>query len=169
MLSLSSRKTRRPLNSKRPVHLVLRSDLARGKRSLFKNKRLVLQFLRKYSKMFGVRVYEIAVCGNHLHGVVRCSDRTRLQNFFRVFAGQVAQEILRMHPLQRGEEKAFRGGTHPKSQKSFWSLLAYTRIVAWGRDFENVIAYVFRNTLETLKLIEYTRTTRRIFSGIPGA
>jgi REP element-mobilizing transposase RayT len=167
VLALTSRKVKRPLNIRKPVHLVLRSDLAKGKRSLFRNKRLVLSLLRRYSKMFGVRVYETAVCGNHIHCCVRGDDRVRLQHFFRVFAGQVAQEILRMYPLQKGEAKAFRGGTHPKSEKSFWSLLAYTRVVGWGRDFANVKAYIFKNTLETLGLITYVRTARRIFSGIP--
>ncbi len=118
--------------------------------------------------MFRVRVYETAVCGNHIHCVVRGYNRIKLQHFFRVFPGQVAQEILRMHPLQNGEEKAFRGGTHPKSQKSFWSLLAYTRVVRWGQDFENVKAYIFKNTLETLRLIPYLRISRRIFGSNPG-
>ena len=166
VLSVRTRKRRRPLNPKKPVHLVLRSDLAKGRRSLLKNKALVLRILERFSKRFNVRVYEVAVCGNHLHCLVKARFRTQLQNFFRVFAGQVAQEILKLFPLQKKEAKAYRGGTHPKNHKSFWSLLAYTRIVSWGRDFKNVRAYVFRNTLEALGLIAYFRnSTVKISAG----
>lgn len=156
-MALKKGKVRRPLDTKKAIHLVLRSDLAKGKRSLLRNKAMVLRILAIFAKRFNIRVYEVAVCGNHLHCLVKGRYRPQLQNFFRVFAGQVAQEILRLFPLQKNEEKAFRGGTHPKSEKSFWSYLAYTRLVRWGVDFRNVKAYVFRNTLEALRLIPYVR------------
>ena len=162
-LALNSRKSRRPLNTKMPVHLVLRSDLAKDHRSLLKYKRLVLRILNRYAKKFQVRIYECAVCSNHLHCLVKAPSRQQLQNFFRVFSGQVAQEILRLFPLQKNEARAFRGGTHPKNQKSFWSLLAHTRLVSWGRDFLNVKSYVIQNTLEALGLIPYQkRPSRRL-------
>ena len=87
----------------------------------------------------------------------------------RVFSGQVAQEILQQFPLQPLEGKAFWGGTHPKSQKSFWSELVYTRIVGWGWDFFNVKWYIVRNSLEALGVIRYRsyslQAISRIFSG----
>jgi REP element-mobilizing transposase RayT len=162
-LALSKRRSRRPINIKNPVHLILRSDLAKGSRSLLKNKALVLRILQKFSRRFRIRVYEKAVCGNHIHLVVKADTHRDLQNFFRVFAGQVAQEILRDFPLQKHEEKAFvgprRGGTpmHLKNQRTFWSLLLYSRIVGWGRDFQGVIAYVIQNTKEALGLVAYKK------------
>lgn len=158
--SVKSRRSRRPLNTDNPVHLVLRSEIAFGERSLKRNRRIVLRTLFKFSKRFKVKVYEKAVCSNHIHCVVKAPNRRAMQNFFRVFAGQVAQEILQAHPLNE-KESAERGVTqsmdsaHPKNRRSFWALLAYTRIVRWGFDFRTVLKYVVRNTLETERIIPY--------------
>jgi REP element-mobilizing transposase RayT len=171
-LALYRRRARRPLDLKRPVHLVLRSDLAKGSRSLLKHQEIVQRVLRKYSRRFQIRVYEKAICGNHMHLLVRAKTRRSLQNFFRVFAGQIAQEILRQYPLQKREQKAFtgvrrRGGTpqHRKNQRTFWSVLIYTRLVSWGRDFQAVKAYVIQNTKEALGLIPYKERQRGRYPG----
>ena len=79
-----------------------------------------------------------------------------IQNFFRVLAGHIAQEILRLYPLTEKEQ----GGAPKqkgclKNQRKFWSLLLFSRIVGWGREFANVSSYVIRNTLEALNLIPY--------------
>lgn len=160
-LALSRRRSLRPLDSKKPVHLVLRSDLAKGSRSLMRNQQIVLRVLQKFSYRFQIRIYEKAICGNHIHLVVKAKSRRNLQNFFRVFAGQIAQEILHKFPLQKHEAKAFvgvPGGTpkmHPKNQRTFWSLVLYSRIVSWGRDFNGVKNYVIQNVKEALGLIPY--------------
>lgn len=160
-LTLKKRKSRRPLDVRRPVHIVLRSDLGKGKRSLLKNKKIVEKVFHKFSKRFRIRIYQKAICGNHIHCLVKAKTRSELQNFFRVLAGQIAQEILRLFPLQRFEKKAHRGGTHPKNQKSFWSLLLYSRLVSWGRDFRAVARYVIQNNLEALGLIPYQERKSR--------
>jgi len=170
-LALSKRRSRRPLDIKKSVHLVLRSDLAKGSRSLMRNQDVVLRVLQKFSRRFQIRIYEKAICGNHIHLLVKAKSRRDLQNFFRVLAGQIAQEILRRFPLQKHESKAFTGapggtpGTlalqgkrcemHWKNQRTFWSLLLYSRIVRWGRDYQAVKAYVIQNTKEALGLIAY--------------
>jgi REP element-mobilizing transposase RayT len=161
VLTLKRRKSKRPLDIKRAVHVVLRSDLAVGKRSLKRNEKLVERVFDRFSRRFRIRVYQKAVCGNHIHCLVKAKTRKELQNFFRVLAGQIAQEILRRFPLQKFEKKAFRGGTHPKNQKTFWSLLLYSRLVGWGRDFGNVSRYVIQNVLETMGIIPYQERKSR--------
>jgi hypothetical protein len=82
-----------------------------------------------------------------------------MQNFFRVVAGQIAQEILRLYPLQKTESRAYtgpEGGTaHPKNQRTFWSVVIYSRIVSWGREFKVVMGYILQNTKEALGLVAY--------------
>ena len=160
-LTIRKRINTRPLAVKKPLHLVLKSELGKGKRSLLRNKALVLRIQAKYAKRFQVRIYKNAVCGTHIHCLVKGHSRRGLQNFFRVFAGQVAQEILKLYPLQRNEARAFIGGVHHKNQKSFWSFLAYTRVVNWGRDFIGAKLYVKRNVLEALGFIPYERPAKR--------
>lgn len=168
VLTLKRRKVRRHFDIRRPIHIVLRSDLAKGSRSLVRNQKLVEEVLYKFAKRFRIRIYEKAVCGNHIHCLVRGKTRIEMQNFFRVLAGQIGQGILRRYPLRKNEKKAHRGGTHPKSQKSFWSLLLFSRVVSWGWDFNNVKRYVIQNTLETLGIIPYqlrkTRFDERLFT-----
>lgn len=169
VLTYGKRNSRRSVIIGKPVHLVLRSDKAVGRRSFLKNDRIVRTVLAKFSKRFGIKIYQLAICGNHIHCLAKAYNRKDLQNFFRVFAGQVAQEILRKHPMQKWERKAFRGGTHKKNQKTFWSFLLYSRVVSWGRDFGNVKRYIVRNVLEAFGVIAYqARPSRFPLGRYPG-
>lgn len=166
-LSINKRRSRRPLNTKTPLHIVLRSDLAKGPRSLLKHKTIIRKITLKSAKRFHVQIYEKAICGNHLHMLVRAKSKRNVQNFFRVLAGHIAQEILRQFPLsenerggaQRNPEKKVKGCK--KNQRKFWNLLLYSRIVSWGWDFKNVGNYIIQNTLEALNLIPYQPRKRR--------
>lgn len=175
-LSAGRRRSRRPLSTKHALHLTLRSDFAYGKRSLLRHRPAVERIMRKAAVRFQVSVYRHAVCSNHLHLLVRGKSRTRLQNFFRVFAGHLAQEILREFPLSRQERggapepalarpkaaaKNCRRPPHPKNQRKFWALLIYSRVVSWGRDFRNVVRYILQNTLEALFVIAYKARVKR--------
>lgn len=121
-----------------------------------------------------------AICGNHLHLLIRGKQRVQIQNFFRVVAGHIAQEILRQFPISKTEREAERdklelkaaggapaftgvGGKRrvlkkkacKKNQRKFWQLLIYSRIVSWGREFKTVSRYIVQNTLEALNIIAY--------------
>ena len=93
----------------------------------------------------------MAVCGNHLHLLVRGLTREELQNFFRVFAGHVAQQILNLFPLS--SHKIAETAGFAKNKRKFWQLLIYSRVVSWGRDFKYVAGYIYKNTLEALNII----------------
>ena len=68
ILSKGRRKTARPMDPKRPLHLVLRSSRAKGPWSLLhpKNERRVKHELEVTSAKYGIRVYRFANVGNHL-------------------------------------------------------------------------------------------------------
>jgi REP element-mobilizing transposase RayT len=135
------RKGFRPLNSKRPLHLVLRSQAVLKLGSFHKHNRLVKTLLATYSKKYNLRVYDVAICTNHIHLVVRFGDRGEFQNFLRVFCGQVAQKI--------------------SSTKGFWLHRPFTRILEWGKDFKQALKYVTQNELEAHGIIHYqVRKTR---------
>jgi REP element-mobilizing transposase RayT len=184
--SFGRRRSRRPLTTKEPLHVTLRSDFAKGSRSLLRHRPLINYVIKKASKRFDVRVYQKAICGNHIHLLIRGRCRTDIQNFFRVVAGHIAQGILREFPLLESEranaclsvsvteEKAggapeSRKGGAPskpektekpkgcaKNQRKFWALLIYSRVVTWGREYKTVTNYILKNILEALNLIAYT-------------
>lgn len=183
ILALNTRRSRRPLSIKHPLHLTLRSDFAYGPRSLIKHHALINHIGRKFSRRFGVRIYRQAICGNHLHLLLRGTSRVGLQNFFRVFAGHIAQQILGTAPIAHTERCKVRGGapvyhkvskktlvhhSEPsrctvkpglsvcsKNQRRFWALLIYTRLLTWGREFHAIAQYFLQNTLEAFNLIAY--------------
>ncbi|MBK7890326.1 MAG: hypothetical protein IPJ84_05590 [Bdellovibrionales bacterium] len=57
----------RPLSTKEAMHVVLRSDHARGAKSLLKYDALVRSLIEKLAKRYGVRIYRVVNAGNHLH------------------------------------------------------------------------------------------------------
>jgi REP element-mobilizing transposase RayT len=140
-IRLGRRKLARPIDTRRPLHLVLRSSRARGAWSLRRpeNEAIVRQTLRSMARRYGIRVYESANSGNHLHFLVRTKCRHALQNFMRAFAGIVARLIT--------------GAQKGRAVGRFWDAICYSRVVQWGREFWRVRAYVVQNELETLKQI----------------
>jgi len=169
-LAVGRRRAWRPMNPKLSHHLTLKSHHASGGRCLLKHKSLIKAVLEKAARRFGVTVYNHAVAGNHLHVLVKGRSRLGLQNFFRVFAGHTAQQILQLCPLRTG---AAAGGGAPvtidsgrqpcaKNRRKFWGYLIYSRIVSWGREFKTVLGYIDRNTLEALGIIAYQPRAAKI-------
>jgi REP element-mobilizing transposase RayT len=140
------RKGFRPLNSKRPLHLVLRSQAVLKHGSFHKHNRLLKSLLALYTKKYKVHVYDVAVCTNHIHLVVRFAVRGEFQNFLRVFCGQVAQRI--------------------SNAKGFWLHRPFTRVLEWGRDLQKALAYVTQNELETHGIVQY-QSRRGRYRGPP--
>lgn len=128
------RKTGRPVSTRRPMHLVFKSERARGVWSLRRNERVVRDVLRAMARRHDIRVYEFANVGSHLHLLVRARQRRALQDFMRSFGGLVARRVT---GARRGVPKG-----------RFWSAIAWSRVVAWGRDFVGVRHYIVRNEIE---------------------
>jgi len=166
LLKSSHAKVARPLSSKQALHVVLRSDWAHGERSLLKHERVIRNMLLKVGRKHGVKVYRVANAGNHLHLLVRFTKRRGLQNFLRGSCGLIARKVL---GAERGRAKKWatylapgipNSQATPKSKplipegQHFWSQRPFTRIVAWGRDFDSVTSYLRINTLEALGFLQ---------------
>lgn len=170
-LALNKRRSRRPLDMKASHHVTLKSNLATQNRCLLFHKSLIKKVLYRSANRFHIKIYQYAVAGNHLHLLVKSRSRISLQNFFRVFAGHTAQEILRLCPLAKSSDGAqsksstsskskailCESGKTPclKNQRKFWGYLIYSRVLSWGREFRTVAHYIIRNSLEALNIIAY--------------
>jgi hypothetical protein len=86
------------------------------------------------ARRFGIRIYDFANVGTHLHLLVRARRRESFQAFLRAFAGIVARRVT-------GARRGCPSGR-------FFSGLAWSRVVGWGRDYLGVRHYVFRNAIE---------------------
>ncbi len=128
------RKLERPISVRRPMHVVLTSHRARGPWSLHKHERAVRDALRAMAQRFGIRIYDFANVGSHLHLLVRARRRESFQGFLRSFAGIVARRVT--------------GARRGRPSGRFFGGIAWSRVVAWGRDYLGVRHYVFRNEIE---------------------
>jgi REP element-mobilizing transposase RayT len=128
------RKLERPVSTRRPMHVVLKSHRAAGPWSLRRHDRTVREVLRRMARRFEIRIYDFANVGSHLHLVLRARSREAFQGFLRSFAGIVARRVM-------GAERGRRTGR-------FFDGLAWTRVISWGRDYWGLRHYVFRNQIE---------------------
>jgi REP element-mobilizing transposase RayT len=171
-LSVGRRRARRPLSTKEALHVTLRSQFATGERSLLRHRPLIQGVIKKAARRFHIRVYRVAICSNHIHLLIRGKKRVQTQNFFRVFAGHIAQGILDVCPYKPNEGPGLsRIGAKQgckKNQRKFWEMLLYSRVLTWGREFATVAAYIIQNKLEALLLIAYRpRKKAKIFKEEP--
>ena len=73
LLKNSHAKSARPTATKHPMHVIIRSSQAKGALSFQRGKkhRQVDQLVRRVCKKHGVRLYEYANVGNHLHLLIK--------------------------------------------------------------------------------------------------
>jgi hypothetical protein len=135
-------KCKRIISIKKCMHLVMRSEMAHGKHSLWRFERQISDIISKQAKKAGVKVYKQANGGNHLHMTVLPRSRPAFNQFIRSISGLVARTVL---GAERGNAKSIK----------FWDKRPYTKIVEWGREFKAVSHYLLQNTLEALGFISY--------------
>jgi REP element-mobilizing transposase RayT len=137
------RKQRRPLDTRRPIHLTMRSSRARGAWSLLhpRHVRLLDAFVARTARKWRIRIHERANVGNHLHLLIRARSRRDFQGFLRELAGGIA---MRVTGARKSAELA---GGH------FWDDLAFTRVVHWGRDLQRTVQYIVTNAFEAAGLL----------------
>jgi REP element-mobilizing transposase RayT len=176
------RKGRRPLSTREPIHLVMRSSWAKGAHSFTqpRNKKAIESLIHTLAQKYGVRVYRKAIEGNHLHFILRIHNRETYKSFVRVLSGKIASHIMKgksfanflskvagdgaIRALKAGPEsdRALSTGdgstraheTQGKGQR-FWQFRPFSRVMSWGRDFMNGCKYVIQNTLEASGFIPY--------------
>ncbi len=141
-LKNSNPKEKRPVSTKKAMHLVLRSTLAKGPQSLLRNNKKVSEVIYKQAKACGVKVYRFANAGNHLHLIILPSSRAAFIKFIRSVSGLIARLILK---AEKGAAKAVQ----------FWDKRPFTRILEWGKDFKISSDYLLQNTLEAFGFIPF--------------
>lgn len=139
LLKGANARNARPFSSKHALHLVLRSDIARGSLSMRhkKNIKQVDNTIKRQAAHWGVRIYKYANVGNHLHILLRPRSRRRLNGFTRSISGLIARKVM---GAERGK----------KSTQKFWQARPFTRVVQWGAPFQRVKKYVETNIKEAL-------------------
>lgn len=123
-------KTKRPLDSKLPTHLVLRA-----KKSVFrlpKNFEFTNKLVKDTAAKYGVRIYDYANVGNHLHILLKLPHRSAWAAFIRELTGKLAAAVGR----------------------GIWLHRPFTRVVrGWRRAYKVIKDYLNLNKLEAVGLV----------------
>jgi hypothetical protein len=139
-------KTARPLAAKTPIHVVLRSPMAKGHLSLLFFDKEIKKIIKKQSESNQIQVYDFANAGNHLHFVCVMKSIRGWKTFIRAVSGLIARLVL----------KAERGSA---VGAKFWQGRPWTRILTWGRAYKRIRSYLALNKTEAFG---FTRKAARI-------
>lgn len=147
-INRNKRKEARPINCKNPLHVVLKSEKAKGPLYLPYHHKTLKNLIKRCAKKYKISIYEQAIAHNHLHLLIRGKSRKSLHDFFRMLAGLSA--------------KAVTGATKGKPFGRFWTYLLYSRLMTNSAyEFEIVSGYILQNELETQGLIPYSPRKRK--------
>lgn len=133
-LRKGKRKLARPITTKKPMHLILKS--VKGFDLMTKaNVEKIDAVKRKALKKFDVKILSFVNVSNHLHILLQARTRKDFKSFLRYLTGQIAMQIT-------GAKKGIK--------KKLWMQLAFTRVVEWGKDLKQLTQYFSKNLLESL-------------------
>lgn len=142
LLKKSHAKTARPLSTKHAMHLVLRSSQARGEQSFrhYSNQKKIEKAFFARAKKYGIKVYQFANVGNHIHALIRVKNRHTWKPFIRALTAEITLIVTGANKLKALKEK-------------FWDQRPFTRIVDWRRGYQVAKDYVILNQMEALGLL----------------
>jgi REP element-mobilizing transposase RayT len=145
-------KFKRPMDSKKALHLILRSSKSTGARSL-KNEKYeakIWQIVSHHAQKLGISIYSYSNGGNHLHLLIRAKYRDDYNSFIRTITGLIARAVGKTERGHRSKEK-------------FWDARPFSRIVSFAkREFQMVRAYLLRNTLEAIGWLPYISRDQKL-------
>ena len=133
---------------------------------------IIERIIKKYAQRFFVKIDQYSIQADHIHFLVRAPRRSRYQYFFRVIAGQIAQQFL-----DAGLLKAMTGASHNlnealklqrkqevrngESSTGLWMYRPFTRVVRGYRAYQIVRNYIQLNECEAQGVIRYNK--KRLF------
>lgn len=129
-LGLGQRKTARVLDSRKPIHFVLK---AHPSKNLYFRRRELRELLYRFSRKFGVKIYSESVQRDHWHICLKMTHRALYRSFIRALTGTIALKL----------------------GKGLWIQRPFSRIVSWGRDFLSVQDYILLNQCEAAGIVPY--------------
>ncbi len=128
------RKTKRPLSTKHPLHLILKSSC----RGVFNPGNISLEkLIHSQARKFGIKIYELALNWSHIHFILKIESRKDYNKFIRSLTAVLAKRIRKLKP----------------HLEVIFELRPFTRIISWGRDFKRVLEYALLNQMEAFGLV----------------
>jgi len=139
-LLLGKRKSTRPLSTKDPIFMTLKSTHT----SFFNpSTRSLERVIREHAAKYQIKIHEFSLNWNHIHFAISIPSKENYLAFIRTLTA----EIVRLLSKALG-----------KNLKGLFDLRPHTRIVSWGRELKSVIDYIILNQMEAWGLIRRDKT-----------
>lgn len=145
-LLAGKRKSKRPLSTKHPLHLILKSELAKGPLRFTAHRSTLEKVFSKLSKRYGIKIHDLAVNFDHIHTVISFRNISSYKSWIRHLTSEIVKEISLRTKLVL---------------TNFFTHRPYTRVVAWGKDLCGVLEYLVLNKMEVFGLRPPKKTKRR--------
>lgn len=157
---------RRPISCSEPLHVVFkinRDQLLRKSLRDYKNFALVKKILARYSKRFLIKIDQVSIQADHIHCLVRTSRRSHFHFFFRVVAGQIAQQFQNRQLLKEAVTGTPAGTERRKGQGSLklWRYRPFSRVVRGWKAYRVARDYIQLNEKEARGEIRYQKKRLR--------
>ncbi len=156
-LLLGKRKEKRPISDKKPMHLILRSETVKVFTPTNKSLRsLIYKTAAKYS----IKIYEIALNHTHIHLVIKLKNKESYNFFIRELTSKMAVSIRRFFENISGPISGPK--TNCADFKTILTHRPFSRILEWGKDFQNCIDYVILNISESMGWERRLKTVKKL-------
>lgn len=144
--SIAYRCSQRPIDSKKALHIVLKSGACKGTfkftNSLVRQR--IENLIKAWAKKKHIPLYKIAIVSNHIHLLIRVKSRTHYNEFIRALSSDISSKMKKWARKLEFEID------------QFWESRPFSRIIHFGQDFQKVLRYLSKNTLEALGFIPYS-------------
>jgi REP element-mobilizing transposase RayT len=171
----------RPLSCSEPLHLVFKLNKDRLKTKTLRSSRnfkLVNQIMQKYSQKFFIKIEQVSIQSDHIHCLLRTSRRSHFHYFFRVVAGQIAQQFENLELLNsptpicpkslpavmpktllkmKKEEVQSSVTDTPRAALRLWKYRPFSRVVRGYKAYLIVRDYIQLNEKEVMGVIRYSK------------
>lgn len=147
-------RTTRPLSTKEPLHLVFKINKSKVCTSLRlpKNHLTVMRLFKKYAAHFKIRIDQISIQNDHIHCLIRAPKRRAYISFFRVIAGQIAQNFLYNYFY------SISSVTDTPNIQKLWKFRPFSRVICGFKAYTIVRNYIQLNEKEALQIIPYQKS-----------
>lgn len=140
-LLVGRRKSKRPLSTKWPIHLVLKAALNSRTRALSYHNKSNAKILFAVANKFHVQILNSVFNYTHAHIVMRVPSREAYVSFIRVLNSKLTE----LANISSENSRLF-------------TLRPYTRILSsWGRELTILFNYIKKNFVEAIGGFELSR------------
>ena len=141
-LLTGKRKSARPISTKHPLHLVLKST---GGSYFNPTNSQLEKIIRTQAEKYSITIYDYALNWSHIHVLLRVPSRKDYLAFIRTLTALIV---------------GYLSTALGKNLKGLFDLRPFTRVVSWGRDFKRAFDYQTLNQLEALGMITRAKNER---------